>query len=95
MHTKFFVDADHKPLVPIVIRKSLHDLTPRLQRLKMRRKGDFFYIFHNRGKSLCAVDALSRHFDKKMSKFSVEMKLKFISIKSQILFRYLHKGSGK
>nr|XP_042908526.1 uncharacterized protein K02A2.6-like [Parasteatoda tepidariorum] len=60
MGTKFLLETDHKPLVPILTRKSLDDLTPRLQRLKMRLMRYSFDVFHTPGKNLCVADALSR-----------------------------------
>ena len=58
--TKFLLETDHKPLIPILSRKSLDDLTPRLQRLKMRLMRYSFDVFHTPGKDLLAADALSR-----------------------------------
>ncbi|UYV69371.1 K02A2.6-like [Cordylochernes scorpioides] len=52
--------AYHKPLVPIFTTKDLNDLTPRLQRYRMRMLQFLFHIFHTPGKDLITADALSR-----------------------------------
>ncbi|XP_055915467.1 uncharacterized protein K02A2.6-like [Eupeodes corollae] len=57
---RFHLETDHKPLVPIFTTKNLDDLTPRLQRLRMRMMRYDFSIFYTPGKDLIAADALSR-----------------------------------
>lgn len=57
---RFHLETDHKPLVPIFTTKNLDDLTPRLQRLRMRMMRYDFEIFYTPGKDLIAADALSR-----------------------------------
>ncbi|UYV65457.1 K02A2.6-like [Cordylochernes scorpioides] len=52
--------AYHKPLVPIFTTEDLNDLTPRLQRSRMRMLQFSFHIFHTPGKDLITADALSR-----------------------------------
>ncbi|UYV69370.1 K02A2.6-like, partial [Cordylochernes scorpioides] len=56
----FLIETDHKPLVPIFTTKDLNDLTPRLQRYRMRMLQFLFHIFHTPGKDLITADALSR-----------------------------------
>ncbi|UYV68677.1 K02A2.6-like [Cordylochernes scorpioides] len=56
----FLIETDHKPLVPIFTTKDLNDLTPRLQRYRMRMLQFSFHIFHTPGKDLITADALSR-----------------------------------
>ncbi|UYV82864.1 K02A2.6-like, partial [Cordylochernes scorpioides] len=56
----FLIETDHKLLVPIFTTKDLNDLTPRLQRYRMRMLQFSFHIFHTPGKDLITADALSR-----------------------------------
>ncbi|UYV63592.1 K02A2.6-like, partial [Cordylochernes scorpioides] len=56
----FLIETDPKPLVPIFTTKDLNDLTPRLQRYRMRMLQFSFHIFHTPGKDLITADALSR-----------------------------------
>ncbi|UYV66504.1 K02A2.6-like, partial [Cordylochernes scorpioides] len=56
----FLIETDHKPLDPIFTTKDLNDLTPRLQRYRMRMLQFSFHIFHTPGKDLITADALSR-----------------------------------
>ncbi|UYV80838.1 K02A2.6-like [Cordylochernes scorpioides] len=56
----FLIEADHKPLVPIFTTKDLNDLTPSLQRYRMRMLQFSLHIFHTPGKDLIIADALSR-----------------------------------
>ncbi len=56
----FSIETDHKPLVPIFTTKELGNLTPRLQRFRMRMMRFSFDIYHTPGKDLIAADALSR-----------------------------------
>ena len=48
-------ETDHKPLVPLLTRRALNDVPPRIQRLRMR-----LMRFHVPGKEMCVADALSR-----------------------------------
>jgi transposase InsO family protein len=57
---EFFIETDHKPLVPIFTSKNLDDLTPRLQRLKLRMMRYSYSIFHTPGKDIITADVLSR-----------------------------------
>lgn len=57
---QFTIETDHKPLVPIFMSKHLSDITPRLQRLKMRMMRFSYKMTHVPGKDLVAADALSR-----------------------------------
>ena len=56
----FQIETDHKPLVPLLHKKSLDDLPPRIQRFRMRLMRFSFTIFHTAGKNLHVADALSR-----------------------------------
>lgn len=58
--THFRLETDHKPLIPIFSKKNLDDLSPRLQRIKLRMMRYSYSIFHTPGKKLYAADALSR-----------------------------------
>ncbi|XP_064475528.1 uncharacterized protein K02A2.6-like [Ornithodoros turicata] len=57
----FQVQTDHKPLVPILTSKRLDDLTPRLQRLRMRTLEYDFSVTYVSGKELYTADVLSRN----------------------------------
>ncbi|GBL76715.1 Retrovirus-related Pol polyprotein from transposon 17.6 [Araneus ventricosus] len=59
MHFK--IETDHKPLIPIFSKKNLDDLSPRLQRVKLRMMKFSYTIVHIPGKELFAADALSRN----------------------------------
>ncbi|GBO25324.1 hypothetical protein AVEN_20958-1 [Araneus ventricosus] len=59
MHFK--IETDHKPLIPIFSMKNLDDLSPRLQRIKLRMMKFYYTIVHIPGKELFAADALSRN----------------------------------
>ena len=54
------LETDHKPLVPILKTKNLDDLTPRLQRFRLRLMRYRYEIIHTAGKNLITADALSR-----------------------------------
>ena len=58
--SRFTLQTDHKPLVPILNQKSLIDLSPRIQRLRMRMLKYNFVEEHVAGKDLTEADALSR-----------------------------------
>ncbi|UYV80387.1 K02A2.6-like [Cordylochernes scorpioides] len=62
---KIHIETDHKPLIAIFTSKSLEDMTPRLQRLKMRMMRYSYQISHIAGKKQIVADMLSR---KPMSK---------------------------
>ncbi|UYV82094.1 K02A2.6-like [Cordylochernes scorpioides] len=62
---KIHIETDHKPLIAIFTSKSLEDMTPRLQRLKMRMMRYSYQISHIAGKKQTVADMLSR---KPMSK---------------------------
>ncbi|XP_064469482.1 uncharacterized protein LOC135384188 [Ornithodoros turicata] len=58
---QFHVETDHKPLVPIFLTKRLDELTPRLQRLRLRALEYDFTIRHVPGKQLFTANVLSRN----------------------------------
>ncbi|UYV62314.1 K02A2.6-like [Cordylochernes scorpioides] len=62
---KIHIETDHKPLIAIFTSKSLEDMTPRLQGLKMRMMRYSYQISHIAGKKQIVADMLSR---KPMSK---------------------------
>ncbi|KAI4879857.1 hypothetical protein NFI96_004001 [Prochilodus magdalenae] len=57
---RFHVETDHKPLVPLLGSKSLDELPPRIQRLRMRLLAFCYSISHVAGKELATADVLSR-----------------------------------
>lgn len=57
---KFHIETDHKPLIPLFTRKPVDDLTPRLQRLRLRMMRYDYTMQHVPGKDLVVADALSR-----------------------------------
>ncbi|UYV65638.1 K02A2.6-like [Cordylochernes scorpioides] len=54
------LETDHKPLVPIFTSKNIDDLTPRIQRLRLRIMRYSYKIVHTPGKNLIVADALSK-----------------------------------
>ncbi|UYV76696.1 K02A2.6-like, partial [Cordylochernes scorpioides] len=54
------LETDHKPLVPIFTSKNIDDLTPRIQRLRLRIMRYSYKIVHTPGNYLIVADALSR-----------------------------------
>jgi hypothetical protein len=57
---RFHVETDHKPLVPLLGSKSLDELPPRIQRLRMRLMAFCYSISHVAGNNLATADVLSR-----------------------------------
>ncbi|GFS00228.1 Pol polyprotein [Elysia marginata] len=58
--SKFTIETDHKPLLVLLQKKELDELTPRLQRFRMRLMRFSYNIEYVPGKQLCTADALSR-----------------------------------
>ena len=58
--TKFLIETDHKPLVPMLSTKCLDELPVRVQRFRMRMMRFQYSIVHVPGKALITADALSR-----------------------------------
>lgn len=56
---RFIIETDHKPLLALLKTKQLDELTPRIQRFRMRMMR-FSYIVHTAGKNLLTADKLSR-----------------------------------
>ena len=56
----FHIETDHAPLVSLLGSKNLEDLTPRLQRFRMRLMRFQYTISHVPGKDLIIADTLSR-----------------------------------
>ncbi|UYV63312.1 K02A2.6-like [Cordylochernes scorpioides] len=77
---KIHIETDHKPLIAIFTSKSLEDMTPRLQRLKMRMMRYSYQISHIAGKKQIVADMLSRkpmskpHKDELEEELSAEQK---------------------
>ena len=57
---RFLVETDHKPLVQILGSKNLEEMSPRIQRLRMRLLRFDFTMSHVPRKSVITTDALSR-----------------------------------
>lgn len=57
---KFLIETDHKPLLALMKTKHLDELTPRIQRFRMRMMRFSYNIVHVPGKNLVTADALSR-----------------------------------
>lgn len=57
---QFSIETDHKPLVPLFSTKRIDEMTPRLQRLRMRVLEYDFTISHIPGKDMHTADVLSR-----------------------------------
>ncbi|XP_037521850.1 uncharacterized protein K02A2.6-like [Rhipicephalus sanguineus] len=56
----FHVETDHKPLVPLLTTKRLDELSPRLQRFRMRLLEYDYTMSHTPGNKLYTADLLSR-----------------------------------
>ncbi len=56
----FHIETDHKPLIPLLGSKSLDELPPRIQRLRMRLMWFVYTISHVAGKDIATADVLSR-----------------------------------
>ncbi|UYV77098.1 K02A2.6-like [Cordylochernes scorpioides] len=60
MGNTFSIETDHKPLIPIFSTKNLDEMTPRIQRLRLRMMRYPYSIHHTPGKDIVVADALSR-----------------------------------
>ena len=58
--SKFEIETDHKPLVPLLSSKHLNDLPPRVLRFRLRMAKFNYNISHVPGKLLYVADTLSR-----------------------------------
>ena len=56
----FLIETDHNPLVPILNNKSLVDMSPRIQEMRMKLLKYSFTAKHVKGKDMEDADALSR-----------------------------------
>ncbi|XP_054267309.1 uncharacterized protein K02A2.6-like [Macrosteles quadrilineatus] len=54
------IETDHKPLVKILSSKNLDDITPRLQRMRLRMMRYSYSVTYTPGKHLAPADCLSR-----------------------------------
>ena len=57
---KFFLETDHKPLIPLLNSKHLDVLPPRIVRFRLRLGKFDYHVCHVPGKLLFTADALSR-----------------------------------
>lgn len=58
--SKFAIDTDHKPLVPLLCTKHLDNLPPRVLRFRLRLARFDYTVSHVPGKNLYTADTLSR-----------------------------------
>ena len=58
--SEFIVETDHKPLLALMKNKNLDELTPRIQRFRMRMMRFSYRVIYTAGKNLITADALSR-----------------------------------
>ena len=56
----FTIETDHKPLVPLLGSRCLHNMPPRIQRVHTRLMRYSYWIVHVPGKDFCTADSLSR-----------------------------------
>lgn len=56
----FTIETDHKPLLALLKTKHLDELTPRIQRFRMRLMRFSYNVVHVAGKNLVTADTLSR-----------------------------------
>ena len=57
---EFTIETDHKPLLALMKTKQLDELTPRIQRFRMRMMRFTYQVVFTAGKNLVTADALSR-----------------------------------
>ena len=56
----FVIETDHKPLIPILNTRLLSDMSPRIQRMRMKLLRFRFTVIHIAGKDNIDADAFSR-----------------------------------
>ena len=56
----FLIETDHKPLLALMKTKPLDEMTPRIQRFRMRMMRFSYDVEHVAGKNLATADTLSR-----------------------------------
>ena len=56
----FHIETDHKPLVPLLLLKSLEEMPLRVQHFRLRLMRYQCSMSHVAGKELCTTDTLSR-----------------------------------
>lgn len=61
------LETDHKPLIQVLQSKPIDELTPRLQRFRIRLMRYEYKVYYVPGKDLVVADALSRNFSKSSS----------------------------
>ena len=57
---KFTIETDHKPLLSLLKKKNLDELTPRIQRFRMRLLRFSYDVEYTPGKNIVIADTLSR-----------------------------------
>lgn len=60
--------TDHRPLIQVLQTKPIDELTPRLQRFRIRLMRYDYKIYYSPGKDLVVADALSRNFSANQEK---------------------------
>lgn len=88
--TKILIETDHKPLVSIFNNKYLDDLSPVLQRLKIKMFRFSYNTFYTPGKQLITADTLSRspipYSDEDIQQFDEEVKFHVQTIINNLSF---------
>jgi predicted aspartyl protease len=72
------IETDHKPLTTILTSKELNDLTPRLQRLRIRLMVYSYTVVYTPGKHLATADCLSRSPITNKDKYDLEEEIEHI-----------------
>ncbi|KAG5894930.1 hypothetical protein JTB14_008889 [Gonioctena quinquepunctata] len=62
------LQTDHRPLIQVLQTKPIDELTPRLQRFRIRLMRYDYKIYYSPGKDLVVADALSRNFSADQAK---------------------------
>lgn len=62
------LQTDHRPLIQVLQSKPIDELTPRLQRFRIRLMRYDYKIYYSPGKELVIADALSRNFSSNSDK---------------------------
>ncbi|XP_054259897.1 uncharacterized protein K02A2.6-like [Macrosteles quadrilineatus] len=71
------IETDHKPLVSILTNKDLNDLTPRIQRLRLRLMRYSYRVTYTPGKHLATADCLSRSPLPSKESYDLEKEVEF------------------
>ncbi|XP_054279111.1 uncharacterized protein K02A2.6-like [Macrosteles quadrilineatus] len=71
------IETDHKPLLKILTSKNLDELTPRLQRIRLRMMRYSYNLVYTPGKHLITADCLSRNPLKDTENYDLEEELTY------------------